>query len=276
MTSTPRESTRRSARALATAAVRAATYGVRLDAAALANRLYTYHTRPCSMAARRALARGRVASWLGLGPHSHTAPLALRWIAIEPTRADPSWRRFVAVDGRLATTAPTLARVTHKLYVAPWLDHLPAVLDAAIGAFTAHGAIAFKVGATTTDLLRPDNLVAYFDDRAGMAGAAVTLQRMLADVPAHGVPFAAPIDRAGLLSWALDPPSCGPAAADGVPQPPSWRAWVTARLGEHLAVAVADRSDRTPWHTALARLRDADDVDPYTWEPPGAWSRSVP
>jgi len=99
-------------------------------------------------------------------------------------------------------------------------------------------AMAFKVGATGGNLLRPDKLVVYFATRSALSSFARRACGSLQGMPGHGVPFAAPIDRAGLLGWAIDPPQ----ARNGEIVAESWR----IRIARELATALATGYESAP------------------------------
>jgi hypothetical protein len=126
--------------------------------------------------------------------------------------------------------------------------------------FSRHDVRAFKVGRGLEGLLRPDKIVAYFDTPEHRDIVAAALDRALAGCPVHGVPFTA--DFAGVL--------CRP---DGLvshgfdPQPgtetPSWRAWVTRRLAEHLLAAESLPGEGIA--DAAVRAASADGLDTVGW-----------
>jgi hypothetical protein len=144
-----------------------------------------------------------------------------------------------------------------KLYVSPrpeaLVDAFPRIADA----FVRSEVRSFKVGRGIEGLLRPDKIVAYFEDRAHMEDVAGALDRSLRGCPAQGVPFTGEAGGNGLLSSGVDPPASDAAA--------SWRSWVTKRLAASL---MAQRG--TPGvdlvAAALADIRLAG-VDPDLWLP---------
>jgi len=116
---------------------------------------------------------------------------------------------------------------------------------------------SFKVGRRIEGLLRPDKIVAYFDDRSHLNAVAGALERELSGCPVHGVPFTAEVGGSGLLSAGVDPPP-GHVLT-------SWRAWVTRKLAAGL-IARPDRSPADRVSAALAAIRLAG-VDPEGWAP---------
>ncbi len=144
-----------------------------------------------------------------------------------------------------------------KLYVSPRPEALADVFPRIADAFARSGVRSFKVGRGIEGLLRPDKIIAYFEDRAHMEDVAGVLCRSLRGCPAQGVPFTGEAGGNGLLSSGVDPPVGGAAA--------SWRSWVTKRLAASL-MARRDTPGVDLVAEALADLRLAG-VDPDLWLP---------
>jgi hypothetical protein len=228
-------------------------YGARLrglSARALASRLYAFNTTPITATWRAALPDWRrTETWLGLDVASSWRRGLRR--AYQPSPADVE-RHFWLHFHRRRSAAGSL---WHKLYVSPRADRLPALFPRVVEACCALGVPAFKVGVGAFGALRPDKLVIYFDSREDRARAADELAAGLAGEPAQGVPFTAPAEASGLLSWGFDP---------GGPQG-SWRQMVTERLAQALLRAPEGDVESIE---AYARddLRRAG-VDPDLWRP---------
>jgi hypothetical protein len=154
--------------------------------------------------------------------------------------------------------------------VSPTLDALPEALGAALEVLTGLGVAQIKVGRGLEGVLRPDKMVAYFPTFEALAAAAERLQRALSGCAAQGVPFTAPIDDEGLLSWGLDPPP--PRDAPAWLGRESWRVWVTRRLAAALAAAQGEPGGAIePWQFAVERVR-LEGFDPGSWTPsPRLW-----
>ncbi|MFV0460716.1 MAG: hypothetical protein ACK5MT_18310 [Actinomycetales bacterium] len=138
------------------------------------------------------------------------------------------------------------------------------------------GARAFKAGRGAQGLLRPDGLVAYFDDPEVMLDAVEVLRRALDGCRSQGVPFTADVPGRddALFSWGIDPPRTARLA--GWDRLTSWRSWITARLARLLTDADAAQcteSQTTDFVNARLRL---DGVDPTTWTPPAHCWRDDP
>lgn len=165
--------------------------------------------------------------------------------AYEPTSFQ-GWYSFA----RPVTGAPFMSAC--KLYVSPRPEALADAFPRIAAEFVRLDVRSFKVGRGAEGLLRPDKLIAYFDDHDHMHAVAVALEDTLRGCPAQGVPFTTESGGDGLLSWGVDPP-LGNAAA-------SWRSWVTKRLAARLT------APRATVEGVLAGMRQTG-VDPETWRP---------
>ena len=144
-----------------------------------------------------------------------------------------------------------------KLYVSPRPEALAGAFPRIVDELVRSEVRSFKVGRGIEGLLRPDKIVAYFEDRAHMEAVAAALDRALLGCPAQGVPFTTEAGGNGLLSSGVDPPPGNTAT--------SWRSWVTKRLAASLtAQRATPRED--PVAAALADIRLAG-VDPERWLP---------
>jgi hypothetical protein len=217
----------------------------------LAMRLYLYGHRPVSAALRRRLPdRAAVTAFLGVATDE--------WDADADAPGKPAyWRTWR--PSRLQPGSSNGAGGTWKLYVSPALDALPDAVNAVAGSLAgARGVSAFKAGATLPGLCRPDKLVVYCDDLDDLREAAERLRTRLDGLPAHGVPFTAPVTSDGLISWGADPPTL---------RSTSWRMWVTERLAEYLVAGRQSDAPAVPaWQFALDRLR-LSGIDTDTWAP---------
>src|SRR5205823_13789071 len=74
----------------------------------------------------------------------------------------------------------------------------------------------------------PDALPISSREQLDRAAAAVLAR--LDGCPAHGVPFTAGIDAAGLLSWGIDPPDTERVLSWMGRE--SWRLWLATKLGD--------------------------------------------
>ncbi len=170
-----------------------------------------------------------------------------------------SWARYSA-GAQTSSSAPTF-----KLYISPSPDALRSVFDLVVPVITQSKAFSFKMGKDVFGILRPDKLVVYFEDFAGLQTVAQELQPVLSAFPGQGVPFTAALTSDGMLSWGIDPPTAYNSSIWSTRE--SWRLWVTNRLAVALLAArVAPQNSVPPYQFALERLR-LDGVDTTTWTP---------
>jgi hypothetical protein len=162
----------------------------------------------------------------------------------------PGWFGF----GRLGSKPGS--DLVFKLYISPRPEALAAAFPILAAEFADGEVRSFKVGRGALGLLRPDKIVAYFDDRAHLQTVAGALARRLIGCPAQGAPFTAGIGDTGLLSWAIDPPT--------QPHQPteSWRSWITLRLAD--AILAVRETNLDPAGPVVAWL-SARGV--YNWVP---------
>lgn len=234
---------------LANLSARALRYGARLrclPAGQIAARLYRFHALPLTPAWRARLAAPTgIGDWLGLtGQEDWARRLAAAYVAMpDPSGHWLHWRRP-------ASSGP----LRHKLYVSPTPEALPALFARLVPICRELDAPAFKVGGAAQGVLRPDKLVVYFASQEHLTAVAEEAAVALGRFPVHGVPFTAPADRSGLLSWGHDP------AGEG-----SWRVWLCRLLAEAIARAPARDLDGVVAH-ARSRLAAAG-IDPRRWTP---------
>jgi hypothetical protein len=153
------------------------------------------------------------------------------------------------------SAAPVQLAAACKLYVSPRPQSLPDAFVVIVQAFVQAEVRSFKVGRGIEGLLRPDKIMAYFDERAQLDLVVARLLNRLHGCPVQGVPFTADEGGDGLLSSGVDPPFGGTAS--------SWRAWITARLAAGL-VARRDRAPAVAVARALSDLR-SEGVDTVRW-----------
>lgn len=236
------------------------------DPQALAMALYFYNRIPMTAFWKARFAD--VLGHLGADGGSLRALLEREWVANDRGRA-PGWLSW-------SPRAP-LQRgrddVTFKLYVSPRPERIRDAFETVVRVLAGFPGTPFKIGDGAAGLLRPDKLVAYFPSRAHLDEVAAELRRELAGCDAHGVPFTATIDDAGLLSWGVDPPESENALKWTGPR--SWRLWIAQRLGAALAVAKSTSNGGAgvaPQVFAVERVR-REGVDVETWTPSATlWS----
>jgi hypothetical protein len=172
--------------------------------------------------------------------------------------ASPGWHSW-----QTRPCAPP-ARGWSKLYVCPHAEEAAEGAVEVARAFVRTEAAAFKLGRGEFGLLRPDKLVAYFDDHAAALSAADLVTEALRGVAVQRVPFTQDYDGTGLVAFGADPPHRDHALPW---EATSWRRTVTDRLA--LALLAGHRAgDDEPWRHALVRARRAG-IDTRTWAPRG-------
>lgn len=142
-----------------------------------------------------------------------------------------------------------------KLYVSPRPEALADAFPRIAMVLAETGVRSFKVGRGIEGLLRPDKIVAYFEEHAHRADVAEALIGALPGCPAQSVPFTSEVGGDGIVSAGVDPP-----VAD---TPTSWRAWVTEKLASALASSPATKVEERV-SAALEGIR-AEGVDPRSW-----------
>ena len=232
------------------------------DPSRLAARLYGFNREPLAPRWEARLEGPEdVLAFLGF----EKGGAARRWLAsrwtIDDGGGERGWIYFARRGSRRGS-----ARSGYKLYLSARLAELPRAVAALIDALEPAGG-HFKVGTDAAGLLRPDKLVAYFDALDPLLAAARALEAALDGCAAQGVPFTAPIDPAGLLSWGVDPPAePHPLPWQG---PESWRTWLVGRLATALAAAAGQGDPAAARDFALARL-ELEGVEVERWVPSAA------
>lgn len=206
--------------------------------------------------------RESVLRYIGLPTASsarHSA--ATQWEIDRHADTTPAWIYFIRRNSSGANVGQHDA--SYKLYVSPAFADLPYVFTTVLDVATRAQVKHMKLGSDLSGLLRPDKLVLYFADLTTLTSVADSIARRCTSARAHGVPFTAPIDDAGLLSWGADPPD----SAQLLSWQPrdSWRSWLAQRLAS--ALAECRNNDReVNMAYALERLH-RDGVDADRWVP---------
>ncbi len=232
------------------------------DPKALSRWLYRYHHMPVTPAwAHRLSDQRAMQNHLGLQPGGAVHRLLNEHFVFHHV---PGWLAWRHQQGAFDRSEP----LTCKLYISPAPGVLSEVLPKIARCFVEMGVPSFKLGQDLFGILRPDKLVAYFENYRTLARVAKHLKKILQDCPSHGVPFTAALDTDGLLSWGIDPPHSE--LIPGWRDVESWRLWITNHLARSLLRAkstIADSDDHpTPWDFALLRLA-LDGVQVENWMP---------
>jgi hypothetical protein len=240
---------------------------VGLPVAIVAHRLYLYGALPATAALHRKYGDSQ-RIWRHITSTGALAPRLERyWLERAPRSGhDTPWRTwfFKGWSGK--------GEPRYKLYISPCVGDLQDIVNVtAETLLTVGGSVGFKIGRDIETLCRPDKMVAYFDDKEALRGAADSLAGRLGGRQAHGVPFTSQLFADGLLSWGADPPSMY--AVSGTSE--SWRYWIVSQLARYLAAANVHADAMEPWQFAIQRLRLAG-IDTDRWTPPaGAWSETL-
>lgn len=246
------------------------------DPLQLSIRLYNFHRLPVTSQWKNAFPDPKaVATRLGVDDGGRYAEFVARhWHAVTDAgraqeTAAPEGTGWLSWSAREWSSASIeTPPITHKLYVSPMPEFIENVFAITLRTLSDARALQIKIGADAEGLLRPDKIVAYFDGRDDLRHAADALASRLQGCPAHGVPFTAPLDDDGLLSWGVDPPA-SQQLLNWQPRE-SWRLWLTNRLANALLTAKRAPSTgaqpRQPWQDALERLR-LEGVDTDAWTP---------
>lgn len=243
--------------ALSLTALRTVALGAVGDPAIVAQRLYRFGAMPRQAAMER-----------DFGPEDDPmGVLGLTMGGAARRRLDGDYVPSAITGWYSFARLPLRERVpVAKLYVSPQPAAMARVFPRAVDVLAGAGVRSFKVGRGIEGLLRPDKLVAYFDDRAHLDAVARDIVRRLGRVPVQGTPFTCDAGGDGLVSWGIDPP-----ASDG---PASWRAWITTRMAE--AFAQHSHLDRDARVAAVLGALAVDGVDTHFWRPaPAAFTRET-
>jgi hypothetical protein len=232
-----------------------------LGSSRIAAVLYQFNRLPSSPRWERVIPdREGVMRYVGLELGSETRRARAATWDIDGRHGSAGWI-YLTRRRPVASGAPDGRGATWKLYVSPTLAELPRTFQAVLAIATRMDVPHLKLGSDVLGLLRPDKLVLYFADLESLLAVAREIERTLAGSAAQGVPFTAPIDDHGLLSWGVDPPSS--AQAFGWQSRESWRTY----LASHLAASIAEcrtTDAEANMRFALDRLR-RDGVDTDRW-----------
>jgi hypothetical protein len=147
-----------------------------------------------------------------------------------------------------------------KIYLSPSTQDVPRVIGAFAGVVGGGRGGAFKMAFPADSLRRADKIVAYVSTFEELQETLSQLVGLALEAAVQAVPFSAPVPRAPLLSWGVDPPNLS------THRNSSWRTWLTRQVAECVhAVPAATSSDE-----ALQYLKTAlqvRDIDPLCWLP---------
>ena len=242
-------------------------YVLHLDEAemrTIANKLYTYNTTPWDSSLKRNFSettdtRDFVFS---ASRSSLISILNKEWQLINDPAKDYwlGWSRRNFTD----TSSTEIDRGIYKLYISPLIHDLPKVMNLALPILTSSKAFSFKIGNGIQGLLRPDKMVAYFNNRSSLLQAAEELKNKFNDCKVQGVPFTAQIDDKGILSWGFDPP--GTDVLEAI-EGGSWRCKVTDQIALAIMQAKTEQLDHRQAIDFIGSKLFVTGIDPYDWTP---------
>ena len=232
------------------------------DASLLAARMYFYNREPASPhLVSEFPTEEELARRLGVLEETKTgARMKRRWMEGTEDPENPGWRVWKNRHKRSGK-----AGLGYKLYVSPRTEVIGQAFAATVATFSETAVPQFKVGRNIYGIVRPDKLVAYFSTEQHMRETAARLNRRIAGMAAHGVPFTCELYGEGLISWGMDPPR----RTQVLPwqERQSWRLWVVNRLATALLAAKAQTSHAAePWRFAIDRAR-LDGIETESWTP---------
>jgi hypothetical protein len=219
----------------------------------LAERLYAFNSLP-----RKTFSPGdasaEYAAQTGVDAGSPAPKIGGReWSA----QTDPGWlyfRRGNPSGGRF------------KIYLSPRPPDIPRVIHSFADALGGRsgGSSVFKMAFPAAALRRPDKIVAYMPTFDALQRTLSRLVDLSLEATVQAVPFSAPVPRAPVLSWGVDPPN--EATGEAIGTGSSWRSWLSRQVAvcAH-AIPRTEAPAAALEHLKLAlQLRE---IDPVNWLP---------
>jgi hypothetical protein len=230
----------------------------------IAHKLYTYNTTPWDSSLKRDFSettdtRDYVFS---ASRSSLISIINKEWQLINDPAKDPwlGWSRRYFDE----LSSGEIDKGTYKLYISPVIRDLPKVMNVVLPILTASKAFSFKIGNGIQGLLRPDKMVAYFNNRSSMLQAAGELKNKFNDCKVQGVPFTAQIDDTGILSWGFDPP--GSDVLSPI-EGGSWRCKITDQIALAIMQAKTEQPDHRRAIDFIGSKLFVAGIDPCDWTP---------
>jgi hypothetical protein len=155
-------------------------------------------------------------------------------------------------------------RSTYKIYISPTIESMPKVFLKFLEVLPQTKAFSFKVGSELQGLLRPDKWVVYFHDKADLLEASELFIPAFANFPVQGVPFTAPIDSKGILSWGIDPPR--KEVLQNI-EGGSWRANLTDKIAIAIGQAKDAKIEGAEAYNFVMNKLFLENIDASTWTP---------
>lgn len=242
-------------------------YVLRLDTIemrVIANRLYTYNTMSWDSSLKRDFSENTdIRDFVfSNSPGSLNSILNKEWHLINDPAKDYwlGWNHRHFADASYAQAD----RSIYKLYISPVIHDLPKVMNIALPLLTSSEAFSFKIGNSIQGLLRPDKMVAYFDNKSLLMQAATELKNKLRGCKVQGVPFTAQIDDEGILSWGVDPP--GSEVLEAI-EGGSWRCKVTDQVALAVIQSKTEKLDHNEAIDFIGSRLFVAGINPNDWMP---------
>lgn len=235
-----------------------------IDMRTIANRLYTYNTQPCDSLVKTIFAnesdtRDFVFSVSRKEPGSL---LNNEWDLL----SDPETDHWLGWTRQSFKNSPLIQKhcSTYKLYISPVVRDMPGVMAIVLPVLSSSDAFHFKIGNGIQGLLRPDKMVAYFENKLSLLAVAEKLKDKLNGFTAQGVPFTAQVDDKGILSWGVDPPTTE--VLESV-EGGSWRCKVTDLLALGIMQAKTEKLDQQQAINLISSRMMVAGINPFNWMP---------
>lgn len=234
------------------------------DIRSIANRLYSFNTIPYDAVAKSEFFSSRtVKEFLFLNTNGeHHNFLNKNWTFINNLEKK-AWLVWSSSNSiQKFSTSPN--SYTFKLYISPGLRELPEVFQQTVYALSESNAVSFKIGNSPHGLLRPDKMVAYFENFEDLKKGAARLEKKIAGCAVQGVPFTCQIDKTGLLSWGVDPPESDVLEAI---EGGSWRTKITDQLAIAILQAQTERLSMSQTIDFIQAKLAATGINVTDWTP---------
>lgn len=235
-----------------------------IDIRSLANRLYTYNTLPWDSSLKGNFADDTDTRDFVFSASGTTLVSLLHkewWLVNDPLK--DYWLGWTRQS--LGNSLPIQKDGnTYKLYMSPVIHDLPGTMAVALPVLSSSDAFSFKIGNGIQGLLRPDKMVAYFDNKSSLLATAAELKDKLSCFKVQGVPFTAQADDNGIVSWGIDPP--GTEVLESV-EGGSWRCKVTDQLALGILQAKAENLALQQAISFISSRLFVAGINPFNWMP---------
>jgi hypothetical protein len=243
---------------------KAINYGLNLqdiDTRSLATKVYCYNTLPVNETAFINLKDSlTIEKFLGIDNNFQRKRLK-GWTKQVPSDKF-SWLSWF-INGS-ESKANYVENSTYKIYISPTIESMPLAFLSFLEVLPQTKAFSFKVGAERQGLLRPDKWIVYFQNQKDLMDAAQLFKPAFANFPVQGVPFTAPLDTKGILSWGIDPPR--KEVLENI-EGGSWRANVSDKIAIAIGQAKEAKMENAEAFNFVMNKLFLDNIDSSTWTP---------